>query len=127
MEKSRFPPQRFNSDFRFSGDISLRERLLLDYADNLCTHPSLWQVGVDYLDHCPTLGRHHLHEYISRIHPTTLEKANKIISIAQQRNMKDVGKFILTAFIHTFCTPFRKRIFYLSLALSEILFWARFI
>merc|ERR1712168_78755 len=73
-----------------SGELSLRERLLLDYADVLCSHPSLWQVGVDYLDHCSALGLQHIHAYISHIQPTSQHKANKIISIAQHRNMKDV-------------------------------------
>lgn len=34
----------------------MREFLLLDYATCLMSHKSLWQLGVLYLDHCPTQG-----------------------------------------------------------------------
>ncbi len=35
----------------------LREFLLLDLATCLCSHHSLWQTGVLYLDRCPVQGR----------------------------------------------------------------------
>ncbi len=43
--------------FLFSYGSNLREFLLLEYASSLMSHHSLWQTGVDYLDHCPQFGR----------------------------------------------------------------------
>lgn len=65
----------------------LREYLLLEYASSLMSHPSLWQVGVDYLDHCPRQGRSQLEVYLERIPLTTQTKALKVVSIAEQREM----------------------------------------
>ena len=37
--------------------LGLREFLLLDYATSVCSHNSLWHVGILYLDQCPAQGR----------------------------------------------------------------------
>ncbi len=59
---------KFSSDnkwyFCFSYGSNLREFLLLEYASSLMSHHSLWQTGVDYLDHCPQFGR-----YVTRLKP----------------------------------------------------------
>ena len=56
----------------------LREFLLLDYATALCSHHSLWQVGLLYLDHCPVQGRHRAELLLERVPVDTEAKANKV-------------------------------------------------
>lgn len=46
---------------------NMREFLLLEYASGLFAHHSLWQLGVDYFDYCPELGRVSLELHIERI------------------------------------------------------------
>ena len=66
---------------------SLREFLLLEYATCLMTHHSLWQVGVLYFDHCPVQGRHRLELLLERVPLTSEKKAEKILSIANERGV----------------------------------------
>lgn len=56
------------------------------------SHKSLWQVGVDYLDYCPNEGRARLEALLSRIPFRTDEKALKIIQIARDRDLSEVGE-----------------------------------
>uniref|UniRef100_A0A1B6GHG6 Nuclear pore complex protein Nup85 n=2 Tax=Proconiini TaxID=565685 RepID=A0A1B6GHG6_9HEMI len=67
------------------------EELVLEYGTLLMSHKSLWQAGVSYLDHCPTLGAPRLHLLLPRLNPRTEARANKIIQIALDRNMPDVA------------------------------------
>lgn len=66
---------------------NLREYLLLEYATGLMSHESLWQVGVDYLDHCPVFGKPYLAEYIEHIPLDTEKKALKVLHLCQERDM----------------------------------------
>jgi len=70
---------------------SLREFLLLEYATCLMTHHSLWQVGVLYFDHCPVQGRHRLELLLERVALTSERKAEKVLSIANERGMTMVS------------------------------------
>lgn len=72
---------------------NLHESLLLSYGTLLMSHKSLWQVGVDYLDYCPNEGRGRLEALLSRIPFKTDEKALKIIQIARERDLGEVGKY----------------------------------
>lgn len=69
------------------------EELLLEYGTLLMSHKSLWQVGVTYLDHCPTQGMARLHLLLPRLPLTSEARANKIIQVALERNMLDVGMY----------------------------------
>ncbi|XP_010770143.1 nuclear pore complex protein Nup85 [Notothenia coriiceps] len=68
---------------------NLREFLLLEYASGLFTHHSLWQLAVDYFDHCPDLGRVYLELQIERVPLNTERKALKVLRICEQRQMSE--------------------------------------
>uniref|UniRef100_H0UVM6 Nuclear pore complex protein Nup85 n=1 Tax=Cavia porcellus TaxID=10141 RepID=H0UVM6_CAVPO len=68
---------------------NMREFLLLEYASGLFAHHSLWQLGVDYFDHCPELGRVSLELHIERIPLITEQKALKVLRICEQRQMTE--------------------------------------
>jgi len=52
---------------------------------------SLWQLGVDYFDHCPEYGRVYLELHIERIPLNTEQKALKVLRICEQRQMHEQG------------------------------------
>lgn len=54
-------------------------------------HLSLWQLGVDYFDYCPELGRVSLELHIERIPLNTEQKALKVLRICEQRQMTEQG------------------------------------
>ncbi|XP_054463899.1 nuclear pore complex protein Nup85 [Anoplopoma fimbria] len=68
---------------------NLREFLLLEYASGLFTHHSLWQLAVDYFDHCPEFGRVYLELQIERVTLDTERKALKVLRICEQRQMSE--------------------------------------
>ncbi|NXH15913.1 NUP85 protein, partial [Bucco capensis] len=68
---------------------NMREFLLLEYASGLFSHHSLWQLGVDYFDHCPGHGRVYLELHIERIPLNTEQKALKVLRICEQRQMQE--------------------------------------
>ncbi|XP_053426919.1 nuclear pore complex protein Nup85 isoform X4 [Nycticebus coucang] len=72
---------------------NMREFLLLEYASGLFAHHSLWQLGVDYFDYCPELGRVSLELHIERIPLNTEQKALKVLRICEQRQMTEQGKY----------------------------------
>lgn len=77
----------------FSVTSQLRESLVLDYGSALMVgHPSLWQCGASYLEHCPTEGAARLEILLPRIPMETEAKANKIIELARDNKLHDVGE-----------------------------------
>ncbi|XP_002722991.1 nuclear pore complex protein Nup85 isoform X1 [Oryctolagus cuniculus] len=68
---------------------NMREFLLLEYASGLFAHHSLWQLGVDYFDCCPELGRASLELHIERIPLNTEQKALKVLRVCEQRQMTE--------------------------------------
>ncbi|XP_004592974.2 nuclear pore complex protein Nup85 isoform X1 [Ochotona princeps] len=68
---------------------NMREFLLLEYASGLFAHHSLWQLGVDYFDYCPELGRVSLELHIERIPLNTEQKALKVLRVCEQRQMTE--------------------------------------
>ncbi|XP_075418316.1 nuclear pore complex protein Nup85 [Tenrec ecaudatus] len=68
---------------------NMREFILLEYASGLFAHHSLWQLGVDYFDHCPELGRVSLELHIERIPLNTEQKALKVLRVCEQRGMTE--------------------------------------
>ncbi|KAI7804063.1 nuclear pore complex protein Nup85 [Triplophysa rosa] len=68
---------------------NLREFLVLEYASGLFTHHSLWQLAVDYFDHCPELGRVYLELLIERIPLDTERKALKVLRVCEDRQMSE--------------------------------------
>ncbi|KAG9343902.1 hypothetical protein JZ751_013289 [Albula glossodonta] len=68
---------------------NLREFLLLEYASGLFTHHSLWQLAVDYFDHCPEFGRVYLELQVERVPLDTERKALKVLRICEQRQMAE--------------------------------------
>ncbi|KAM4691597.1 nuclear pore complex protein Nup85 [Rhinophrynus dorsalis] len=80
--------QIFQSHNLYFGS-NMREHLLLEYASGLFSHHSLWQLGVDYCDHCPNLGRFYLELHMERIPLSTEKKALKALRICEQRQMTE--------------------------------------
>ncbi|XP_016352086.1 nuclear pore complex protein Nup85-like [Sinocyclocheilus anshuiensis] len=68
---------------------NLREFLVLEYASGLFTHHSLWQLAVDYFDHCPEFGRVYLELQIERVPLDTERKAIKVLRICEDRQMSE--------------------------------------
>lgn len=52
---------------------------------------SLWQLAVDYFDHCPEFGRNYLELQIERVPLDTERKALKVLRICEQRQMSEQG------------------------------------
>lgn len=52
---------------------------------------SLWQLAVDYFDHCPEFGRVYLELQIERIPLDTEHKALKVLRICEKRQMSEQG------------------------------------
>ncbi|RWS16491.1 Nuclear pore complex protein Nup85-like protein [Dinothrombium tinctorium] len=72
----------------------LRESLILDYANSLMSHSSLWLIAVDYFDACPILGKQHLELTLERIPIEDERKALKIIQVAERRNLRELVKSV---------------------------------
>lgn len=68
----------------------LRECLLLDYAELLASHASLWQVGLLYLDHCGPRGVAMAQEILQRLPITSDSFAQKVIQMASEREFDGV-------------------------------------
>ncbi|XP_060760323.1 nuclear pore complex protein Nup85 isoform X2 [Neoarius graeffei] len=80
---------------------NLREFLVLEYASGLFSHHSLWQLAVDYFDHCPEFGRVYLELQIERVPLETERKALKVLRICEQRQMNEQ--------VHSICKIMAKR------------------
>jgi len=72
------------------GGAGLREFLLLEYSTCLCSHNSLWQVGLLYLDQCPVQGRQRAELLLERVALTSENKANKVVMMAADRGLHSV-------------------------------------
>lgn len=57
---------------------------------------SLWQLAVDYFDHCPEFGRVYLELQIERVPLDTEHKALKVLRICEQRQMSEQGSTSLS-------------------------------
>ena len=66
---------------------SLREHILLEYAEGLLSHGSLWQVGVSYLDFCPQFGRQHLALHLDKLPVDSDVKATKVLRVMEKRGL----------------------------------------
>ncbi len=53
---------------------------------------SLWQLAVDYFDHCPEFGRVYLELQIERVPLDTERKAMKVLRICEDRQMSEQGE-----------------------------------
>ena len=65
---------------------------MLEYGTLLMCHPSLWQVGLCYLDQCPEEGAARQQVLLSNIIPNSDAKAMKLIQAALCRGLVDVGE-----------------------------------
>lgn len=64
---------------------------MIGMLDDFFSPLSLWQLGVDYFDHCPEYGRVYLELHIERIPLNTEQKALKVLRICEQRQMHEQG------------------------------------
>ncbi|XP_049950357.1 nuclear pore complex protein Nup85 isoform X1 [Schistocerca serialis cubense] len=69
---------------------NLHEQLLLEYGALLMSHQSLWQVGVSYLDHCKTYGRHYLQLLLSHVPIANESKALLVVQVARNRGLFEI-------------------------------------
>ncbi len=58
----------------------------------VCVCVSLWQLAVDYFDHCPEFGRVYLELQIERVPLDTERKAIKVLRICEDRQMSEQGE-----------------------------------
>ncbi|CAH0563752.1 unnamed protein product [Brassicogethes aeneus] len=72
----------------------LHESFLLDYGSLLMGHKSLWQVGLSYLDFCPTEGLKAIELILPRIPLETEAKTQKILREAKNRELVHVAQSI---------------------------------
>lgn len=79
--------------FRLAG--RLRESFLLDYGTLLMGHRSLWQVGLTYLDHCPTDGLNTIELLLPRLPLKSEARIQKILREAAKRDLLTVGMFYI--------------------------------
>lgn len=66
------------------------ELLKMMYFSYVCV--SLWQLAVDYFDHCPEFGRVYLELQIERVPLDTERKAIKVLRICEDRQMSEQGE-----------------------------------
>lgn len=71
-----------------------REFLLLEYATSLMSHHSLWQVGIQYLEHCPVYGKHYIAQFLEHIPLETERKAQKVLKLCEKYNLTEQAKSI---------------------------------
>lgn len=69
----------------------MREQLLVNYAELLMTHHSLWQMGLSYLDHCPYNGQPLIALILPSIAHGSEKRVMQILHEAQKRDMQLVG------------------------------------
>ncbi|KRT81355.1 hypothetical protein AMK59_5935, partial [Oryctes borbonicus] len=72
----------------------LRESFLLDYGTLLMGHNSLWQVGLTYLDNCPTDGLNTIELLLPRIPLISEARIHKIVREAAKRDLLQVMQSI---------------------------------
>ncbi|KAB0793485.1 hypothetical protein PPYR_13105 [Photinus pyralis] len=77
----------------------LRESFLLDYGTLLMGHHSLWQVGLNYLDHCPTEGLSTIELLLPALPLKSEARTQKIIREAHKRDMPQIVQSICK--VHT--------------------------
>lgn len=70
----------------------MRETLVLEYAEVLSGHCSLWQVGVLYLDHCGSSGTAMAQVVLERQPLTSDAVAHKVVQMSRDRKFDNVGK-----------------------------------
>ncbi|KAF5289717.1 hypothetical protein FQA39_LY03634 [Lamprigera yunnana] len=78
-----------NSELELVG-CRLRECFLLDYATVLMAHPSLWQVALSYLDHCPTEGLGAIEVLLQHLPLKSEARTQKIIREAHKRDLTHI-------------------------------------
>ncbi|XP_017837537.1 nuclear pore complex protein Nup75 [Drosophila busckii] len=72
----------------------LRQSLIYDYGSYLMTSHNLWQLGIDYLDHCQQEGLAAISLLLPHIPIKTERQAFKIIQLAKQRGFVEVEQDI---------------------------------
>ncbi|KAI1295596.1 Nuclear pore complex protein Nup85 [Halotydeus destructor] len=82
------------ADHQVEDGDKLRESLLLDYADGLMSHSSLWQVSFNYYDSCFENGRQRLQLLLDRLPIENEKKALKVIEMAGKRNLDSVCRSV---------------------------------
>ncbi|KAF5288343.1 hypothetical protein FQR65_LT12078 [Abscondita terminalis] len=78
-----------NSESDLTGS-GLRECFLLDYGSLLMGHTSLWQVGLSYLDQCPTEGLKTIELLLARLPLKSEARTQKIIREAHKRGLSHI-------------------------------------
>ncbi|CAI2176029.1 2659_t:CDS:10 [Funneliformis geosporum] len=78
------------------GEKSFRERCLINFAEPLLTHSTLWQIGFKYLEHCEIYGKVYIEEFIGKIPFDNERKFEKILKICEDNGLIFDEKCITT-------------------------------
>ncbi|CAG8461054.1 3381_t:CDS:10 [Funneliformis mosseae] len=79
------------------GGKSFRERCLINFAEPLLTHSTLWQIGFKYLEHCEKYGKVYIEEFIGKVPFDNERKFEKILKICEDNGLIFDEKCITTA------------------------------
>ncbi|KAH8355279.1 hypothetical protein KR093_010332, partial [Drosophila rubida] len=73
---------------------ALRHAMIFEYGSYLMTTHNLWQLGIDYLDHCSQEGIAAIELLLPRIPLKSERQAFKILALAKQRGLVNVEQDI---------------------------------
>jgi nuclear pore complex protein Nup85 len=72
----------------------LREYFILGYATSLLSHPSLWQIGLQYLSYCPVYGGDFIEHYLVHIPFTNEIALRKLLQASRDYNCIEAFKLL---------------------------------
>lgn len=82
------------SKFSIEDPLRLREFLLIDYAESLAAHSSLWSLSVEYFDACSRVGRLRLESALERVPLDSEKKAEAVLNLAIKFKFKHLYRII---------------------------------
>lgn len=75
-------------------DVELREYFILNYAQSLFSHGSLWEHALFYLSTCPTQGLSWMHELVLRVPTTDDVTVSRLLDTCLRFHLDDQYKTI---------------------------------
>lgn len=76
-----------NEDQEMNECLKLRDSLLFEFGSCLMSKTSLWQIGMDYLEHCSNEGKAAIEIFLTKIPIHTEKQALKIVGICRQKGL----------------------------------------
>ncbi|GAB5589407.1 hypothetical protein Unana1_04307 [Umbelopsis nana] len=75
-------------------DMELREYFILNYAQSLFSHSTLWEHALFYLNTCPTQGWNWMSELVLRVPPSNDATVSRLLKCCQRFQLHDQYKVI---------------------------------